>query len=173
MMNLEKFRAAEFERRTARVPVPALADFFDEGAPAELVVQGLTGPEVFEAERRREQNRNIDELVKMLASKNVKTRVSAAAESLGFTGDAHSTLVKAIAFVELGVVSDDLAQEDVVRMAEFHIDTVLALFKQINTLTGLGHVTVGKSNASGQTTASGTPSPSAPEAPEGSGSSSK
>lgn len=173
MMNLEQFRAAAFERRTARVPVPALADFFDEGTPAEFTVHSLTGPEVFQAERRKEQNQNLDELVKLLSGKNTKNRVEAVAESLGFTGNAHAVMVKAIAYVEFGVASEQLTQEDVVRLAEYHIDTVLKLFRKIDELTGLGHVTVGKSKASGQTTASGTPSPCAPEAAGGSGSSSK
>ncbi len=156
MMNLEKFRNAEFERRTETVPVPELAGFFDGDGPAELEVQSLTGPEVFQAERRREQNRNLDELVKKLAGDNSKKKIAALIESLGFTGDVHPMLVKAIAFVEFGVVSVKLTQEDVVRLAEYHIDTMLRLFRKIDNLTALGHVPVGKSKASGQTSASRT-----------------
>ena len=39
---LEKFQAAQFEARTERVSVPALRDFFAEGAEPEFVIRGLT-----------------------------------------------------------------------------------------------------------------------------------
>ena len=165
MMDIEKFRATSYERRTKRVPVPALSYLFPEGAAAELVVQSLSGPEVFKAEERKDVNANVGELVQKLLDQKGGERVSAALEALGISGDeVPARLVKAIAFVEFGVQSVQLTQADAVRLAEYHIDTFLALFKAIDNLTALGYVSAGELNASGQTDGSATPSSSAPEA---------
>lgn len=173
MMNLDNFRSAQFERRTARVAVPALSDFFEDGQEPVITVQNLTGPEVFQAEQRIAQNRNIEGIVKALAGEKPAEVIDGVMESLGLTGSVPDALAKAIAYVEFGVASVKLEQEDAVRLAEFYIESFLKLFNEINRLTGLGHVPPGESSASGQTTGCKTPLPCAPEAPEGSDSSSK
>lgn len=173
MMNLEQFRKAQLERRTARVAVPSLSDFFEDGQEPVITVQSLTGPEVFRAEQRIAQNRNIEGIVKALAGEKPGEVVDGVMQSLGLTGSVPDALAKAIAYVEFGVESIKLEQEDAVRLAEFYIDAFLKLFNEINRLTGLGHVPPGESNASGQTTGCKTPLPCAPEAKADSDSSSK
>lgn len=156
-MNLEKFRAAEFERRTAQVKVPALSHFFDEGQPAEWTVQGLTGPEYFKVEARIRQNSAKAEIMKAFASDDIREQVKAFMASIGISDDADDSLVKMVAYVEFGVASVDLEQHDVVRLAEYHILTVLKAFGVIHDLTSQGHVTAGESNATGTTPESETP----------------
>lgn len=174
MMNIDAFRAETYERRTATVPVPALSKFFPEGSDSELVVQSLTGPEVFRAEERKDSNTAIDVLVRKLVGQDQQEKVDAALGAMGLGGDAlPARLVKAIAFVEFGVREPSLTQADAVRLAEYHIDTFLALFRKIDQLTALGHVSMGELNASGQTNVCETPSPSAPEAGTDTDSSSK
>ncbi len=164
--DIEKYRATEYERRTELVPVPALAAFFDEGEDPGFTVHSLTGPEVYRAEQRIGANRNVEGLVAKLVGGNSKDAVDAILEKLGVAGSSvPDALVKAIAYVEFGVASAALSQNDVVRMAEYHIDTFLSLFNTINRLTALGHVPVGESTASGATPGCETPSPCAPEAP--------
>ena len=151
-MNVDKFRAAQFERRTATVKVPELSAFFDEGQKPELTVQNLTGPEVFEAEQRVSKNRNIEGLVKKLL-KATPEKMDALLEGMGISDNVPDALVKAIAYCEFGIASADLQQQDIVRLAEYHVQAFLRLFNKINSLTGLGHVLPGESNASGTTPA--------------------
>jgi hypothetical protein len=155
-MNLEKFRAAEFERRTARVDVPALSEFFNDGQKAAWEVQGLTGPEYFKAEARIRQNSAKAEILKAFASENIKTKVQAFMQSIGISDDADESLVKMVAYVEMGVASVNLEQPDVVRLAEYHVLTMLKVFGVIYDLTCQGHVTSGESNATGTTPESAT-----------------
>jgi hypothetical protein len=175
--DIEKFRTAEFERRTAAVPVPGLAGFFGDGQEAEITVQSLTGPEVYRAEQRVAANKSIETLVQKLAGGNGAEAVEAVLDAMGVAGTSvPDALAKAIAYVEFGCRSIELTQSDAVRLAEYHIDSFLSLFNKINSLTALGHVPLGESNASGQTNGCETPScsaPEAPSAPEDSGSCSK
>ena len=155
-MDLERFRTTDFERRTARVSVPALSTFFGEG-PAELVVQSLTGSEVFRAEGRVQQNAAREEAIKLLSSTKAKDIGQGILKMFGLTDDVPGALVKAIAYVEFGTVLDGFEQSDSVRLADFLPDTFLSLFNKIHELTGLGHVPVGELNATGITPESGTP----------------
>lgn len=150
-MDLEKFRKADFKRRTARVQVPALSDFFDEDVPVEIEVQGITGPEVFQAENRMSSNEAVEIIAQKLASPRVKVVAEGVMEAFGLTESVPKALVKAIAYVEFGTVLDGFEQGDAVRLAEYHPDTFLTLFGKINELTGLGHVSAGESNATGTT----------------------
>jgi len=162
---IEKFRTTEYERRTDPVPVPALAGFFEDGEKPEIVVQSLTGPEVYRAEQRVAANKSIETLVKKLAGGNGAEAVDAVLDAMGVSGTSvPDALAKAIAYVEFGCQSIDLTQSDAVRLAEYHIDSFLSLFNKINSLTALGHVPLGESNASGATPGCETPSSCAPEA---------
>ncbi|BBO74365.1 hypothetical protein DSCW_17820 [Desulfosarcina widdelii] len=163
--NIEKYRTTEYERRTEPVPVPALAAFFDDDEKPVIVVQNLTGPEVYRAEQRVAVNKNLEGLVKKLADGKGAEAIEAALEALGLGGSSvPDALAKAIAYVQFGCASVKLEQSDAVRLAEFHIDSFLKLFNAINRLTSLGHVPLGESNASGPPLGCRTPSPCAPEA---------
>jgi len=162
---IEKFRTTEHERRTETVPVPALAGFFDEGEKPEIVVQSLTGPEVYRAEQRVKVNKRIEEIIEKLADGEGADAVEAALDALGVGNKSvPDSLAKAIAYVQFGCQSVELTQDDSVRLAEYHIDSFLSLFNKINSLTALGHVSLGESNASGQTRGCKTPLPYVPEA---------
>lgn len=155
--DIEKFRSTDFERRTARVPVPALSMFFGEGEPAEFEVQCLSGPEAFIAENRVAANSVKEEAVTLLSSDKAGDKAKGLMKLFGLDGEVTpDRLVKMIAYVEFGVRSMKLEQHDVVRMAQYSLSSVLALFAEINRLTNLGYVPSGESIATGGTQESAT-----------------
>jgi hypothetical protein len=155
--DLEKFRSTDFERRTARVSVPALSMFFGPDEKAEFTVQCLSGPEAFTAENRVAANSVKEKAIALLSSAKVSDKSKGLLKLYGLDGETTpDQLVKMIAYVELGVCSVKLDQHDVVRMAEYSLPSVLALFSEINSLTNLGFVPLGESNATGKTQESAT-----------------
>ena len=149
MMNLEKFKAATFERRTATVPVPALSSFFDEGKKPELTVQGLTGQEVAKARQRVKQNTALGELIEKVISEKASTKIKGLQQALGLSDDVPDDLVYRIAVAEFGISSVKFEQEDCVKLADACPETFYLVTSKILSLTGLGQVHQGESNASG------------------------
>ncbi len=155
--NLQRFKTTEFQRRTEDVPVPGLASFFDEDDPAVLTVQNLVGEEIARARLRVSQNSAIDELVSRLVSERAASKIDGIQQALGLGDDVPDDLVYRIAVAEFGICSADFQQEDCVKMAAVAPEDFYALTQKIFALTGLGQVPLGESNASGTTSASGTP----------------
>lgn len=147
--HLDKFRRAEFVRRTERVPVPSLASFFD--GPAVIEVQSLNGPELFLAEDRPKHNEVIEKIIGKLESAQITVKVQAAMDALGISDDVPKAVVKMIAYVELGCKSVDLTQADAVRLFEYSIDSFLTLHQTIHKLTMMGFANQGELRASGAT----------------------
>ncbi|WP_419663242.1 hypothetical protein Dvar_36380 [Desulfosarcina variabilis str. Montpellier] len=150
-MNLEKFKQANFERRTATVPVPALSAFFDDGQKAELTVQGLTGQEIARARERIQQNTAINELVEKIVSEKASSKIEGLQQALGLTDEVPNDLVYRIAICEFGVVSVNLEQEDCVKLAANCPETFYQVTSKILSLTGMGQVPQGELIASGTT----------------------
>jgi hypothetical protein len=150
-MNLDKFKQAEFERRTAVIPVPGLSAFFDDGQKAELTVQGLTGHEVARARDRAKQNAAIHELVEKIVGEKASSKIQGIQQALGLSDDVPDDLVYRIAVCEFGVASVKLAQEDCVKLADVSPEDFYQITTRILSLTGLGQVPLGESNASGTT----------------------
>lgn len=151
MMNLEKFKQANFEQRTATLPVPTLAAFFDKDEKPELTVRGLTGFEVARARERVTQNTAISELIEKIVGTKASTKIEGLQQALGLSEDVPSDLVYRIAICEFGVSSVDLEQEDCVKLANTCPETFYQLTSRILELTGMGQVPPGESNASGTT----------------------
>ena len=154
MMNIEKFKQAEFERRTADVPVPGLSSFFSEDQDAVLTVQGLTGQEVATARRRVEQNAAIGELVAKVISEKASSKIEGIQQALGLTDDVPDDLVYRIALAEYGIASVKFEQEDCVKLAGICPESFYTITSKILELTGLGQIPLGESNVSGTTTGS-------------------
>jgi hypothetical protein len=155
-MNIDKFKQANFERRTALVPVPGLSAFFDNGETPELTVQGLTGHEVAKARERVKQNSAINELVEKIVSEKASSKIRGLQQALGLSDDVPDDLVYRIAVCEFGVASVKLEQEDCVKLADICPEDFYLITSKILTLTGLGQVHPGESNASGTPSASKT-----------------
>ena len=150
-MNLENFKQAKFERRTATVPVPALSAFFDDSQKAELTVQGLTGQEVARARERVQQNTAINELVEKIVSEKASSKIQGLQQALGLADDVPDDLVYRIAVAEFGISSIKFEQEDCVKLAAICPETFYQVTSKILSLTGMGQVPLGESNASGTT----------------------
>lgn len=149
MMNLDKFKQAKFERRTATVSVPGLSAFFDDGQPAEFTVQNLTGQEVARARERVKQNAAIGELVAKVISERASSQIAGIQQALGLSDDVPDDLVYRIAVCEYGIVSVQFEQEDCVKLADACPESFYQLTSKILELTGLGQVPLGESSASG------------------------
>lgn len=137
-MNLDKFKTANFKRRTAVVQVPALSDFFDDGVPAEFVVQNLTGEEVAIARERIKQNSAISEIVEKIVGEKVGDKIEGIKEALGMSDNVPDDLVYRHAVAQFGIQSPSLDQSDCVRLAKYYPETFYALTSKIFALTGLG-----------------------------------
>lgn len=148
-MDIKKFKSAEFERRTAPVPVPGLSAFFDDSKKAEFIVQGLTGEEVAKARERVNQNKSINELIESVLSKKTSDKVRGIQQALGIGKEVPDDLAYRIALCEFGVVSVHLEQEDCVKLAAVCPVAFYEVTSKILELTGIGQVHPGESNASG------------------------
>ena len=153
-MNLEKFKQASFERRTATVKVPALSAFFDDKEKPELIVQGLTGQEVAKARERVKQNTALGEMIEKIVSEKASSKIRGLQQALGLSEDVPDDLVYRIAIAEFGISSVKFEQEDCVKLAATCPETFYLVTSKILSLTGLGQVPLGESSASGTTPAS-------------------
>ena len=151
-MEIEKFKAALFERRTEQVPVPGLSAFFPDGQKPVLTVQSLTGEEVAIARERITQNRAIGELMAKIVGEKASSKVEGIRQALGVSDDVPNDLVYRIAVAEFGIQSDRFEQEDAVKLADVCPETFYLLTSKILALTGMGQISSGELNASGTTT---------------------
>ena len=152
MMEIEKFKAALFERRTEQVLVPGLSAFFPDGQKPVLTVQSLTGEEVAIARERITQNRAIGELMAKIVGEKASSKVEGIRQALGVSDDVPNDLVYRIAVAEFGIQSDRFEQEDAVKLADVCPETFYLLTSKILALTGMGQISLGELNASGTTT---------------------
>lgn len=151
--DLSKFRASNWERRTASVKIPALSGLYDDPT---VLVQNLTGAEVYEAEGRVRRNADISETVRKIASAISKEKAEGIVEALGISDTVPSAMVKAIAYIEFGTVEPKFDQSDAVKLAEISFDAFFVVFRKIDELTAAGAVMMGESIASGPTEESAT-----------------
>lgn len=142
MFDVSKFTEAKLSQRTAEVPLPELAEFFDSAENAKAVVRALSGEElaiVREAAARNHAAR--DALQAMQAGGDVSEAVkSAIAVLVGATGgktvpDEHARFLEV---VRLGLVSPVLDHQQVVKLAMFYPVQFQVLANRIFTLSGMG-----------------------------------
>jgi hypothetical protein len=107
---------------------------------------------LFQAQARIKANKAVEELVKMLAASGAKVRAAGVVQAMGLDDRrVADKLVEAMAYVEFGVVSVKLSQEDCVKLARVKPACLLDLYDRIEKLSGLGFVAQGELNATGTT----------------------
>jgi len=144
-MNFEKFKNAQFQRRTAKVNVPSLSAFADEGAETcEIEVQGLTGEEVATARERVKTNTALNEVIEKFAGGTVPEAVDALKEKLGLSDSLPGDAVYRLAVLEFGLVGHPFDRPDCVRMFNAHPEAFYSLTSKILELTGVGQPTLGE-----------------------------
>ena len=147
-----KFERAKFEPRRARVPVPALADFFGEGETPEWEVRGLTSAELHRAIEAKQRQGSIESIVKAIAAN--QDQAGAVRKALGLTKDTPGEIAKRLEMLCMGSVAPAIELPAAVKLAECFPIEFLHLTNEISELTGKGAELVKPAAASPKTTAS-------------------
>ncbi len=149
--NAEKFERAKLEPRRAKVQVPALAAFFDEGETPEWEVRGLTSVELHKAIEAKNRQGSIESIVKAIAAN--QDQAGAVRKALGLTKDTPGEIAKRLEMLTLGSVSPAISLPVAVKLAEAFPIEFLSLTNEISELTGKGAEMVKPAAASQPTTA--------------------
>lgn len=150
--NADKFERAKFEARRAKVPVPAMADFFDEGETPEWEVRGLSAVELHKALEASRRQGSIESIVKAIAAN--QDQAGAVRKALGLTKDTPGEIAKRLEMLVMGSVSPAIELPAAVKLAENFPIEFLSLTNEISELTGKGAELVKPPAASQKMTAS-------------------
>ena len=145
--NTEKFMGTKFVPRNDEIPVPDLADFFDDAEPV-WKVRGLTGVELGRIEEAVSRNRNIAAILEGLVQPGTKEKVESVRELFGIGDKTPDDTAKRIEMIMLGSIEPVVDLDLALRIckafpAEFYLIT-----QKITEITGMGHVP-GKPKPSG------------------------
>ena len=148
--NAEKFERSKFEARRAKVPVPALSDFFDEGETPEWEVRGLSAVELHKAMEAGKRQGSIEAIVKAIAAN--QDQAGAVRKALGLTKDTPGEIAKRLEMLVMGSVAPAVSLPVAVKLAEAFPIEFLTLTNEITDLTGKGAEMVKPQAASQPTT---------------------
>ena len=148
--NAEKFERSKFEARRAKVPVPALSDFFDEGETPEWEVRGLSAVELHKAMEAGKRQGSIEAIVKAIAAN--QDQAVAVRKALGLTKDTPGEIAKRLEMLVMGSVAPAVSLPVAVKLAEAFPIEFLTLTNEITDLTGKGAEMVKPQAASQPTT---------------------
>lgn len=160
MFDTARFTQAPFAARTARVPLPALAVFFDEGEIPAFEVRGLEGSELARCNEAVRVNRDVGELVAGLMSDASADKVMAVRDALGVGDAVPDEIAKRVEMLVIAGVEPKLDREAVLKLARAFPIEFYQLTNRITVLTGEGMV-LGESSGSGAIPASEPLAPSA------------
>lgn len=150
--NADKFERAKFEARRAKVPVPALVDFFDEGESPVWEVRGLSAVELHKAIEASKRQGSIEAIVKAIAAN--QDQAGAIRSALGLTKDTPGEIAKRLEMLVMGSVAPAIELPTAVKLAEAFPIEFLTLTNEITDLTGKGAEMVKPQAASQPTTVS-------------------
>lgn len=154
MFDADRFTAAKLAPRTAVVPVPGLAAYFDGGEPAEWVVRGLTGQELGQAKAAVSARKDVAVLVDKLLGAQSAERADAVRRLFGLGDEVPADVALRIHLVRMASVAPACDEECAVKLCTcFPVEFGL-ISQKILELTGAGHEP-GKAGASGGTPPSG------------------
>lgn len=148
--NADKFERAKFEARRAKVPVPAMSDFFDEGETPEWEVRGLSAVELHKAMEAGKRQGSIEAIVKAIAAN--QDQAGAVRKALGLTKDTPGEIAKRLEMLVMGSVAPAVSLPVAVKLAEAFPIEFLQLTNEISDLTGRGADLVKPQAASQPTT---------------------
>jgi len=134
--NADKFERTKLEPRRARVPVPALAPFFDEGEAPEWEVRGLSATELHRALDAGKRQGAIESVVRALATSG--DQAQAVRKALGLSADTPGEIAKRLEMLVMGSVAPIIELPAAVKLAESFPIEFLSLTNEITELTGKG-----------------------------------
>jgi len=132
----DKFERAAFVPRKARVAVPALSAFFDEGETPEFEVRGLSAVELHKALEASRRQGSVESIVKAITESGDQAAVIR--KALGLTKDTPGEVAKRLEMLVAGAVNPVLTLPQAVKLAEGFPIEFLSLTNEISTLTGQG-----------------------------------
>ena len=135
-----KFLQTSFKHRTDPVPVPDLAEFFEEDSKPEWIVRGMTGQEVGRCAEAATKREAINLLVSGLMSTVTKDTVEAAKDVLGVGNDTPADIAKRIEHLVVASVDPVCTLDLAVRICEIFPVEFYQITNKIMELTGKGQV---------------------------------
>lgn len=132
----EKFGRAQYEARTEVVTIPALAEFFGPGEAPAITVRGLTASELHKAMEAGQRGKQVDAVVKAIASQ--KDQIAAIRQALGLSADTPGEIAKRIEMLVSGSVTPKLDHATAAKLAEVFPVEFYDITNRITTLTGQG-----------------------------------
>jgi hypothetical protein len=136
--NAEKFLNAKMQPRTADVPVPGMASWFDGEEKPAWKVRGITGQELGQAKQAVENRKDIAALVAGIIGGQSAEKAEAARKIMNIDDTVPANVALRIHLVKLGSV-DPVADEDLaVKLCTCYPVEFEMIGKKILELTGQG-----------------------------------
>ncbi|HMN55653.1 MAG TPA: hypothetical protein PKE15_00265 [Ottowia sp.] len=151
--NAETFEAAEFVPRRKRVPVEALARWFD-GEPL-WEVRGLNADELHRAIEAPKKQASVEAIVHAITSSGDKAE--AVRKAIGLTAGSSGEIVKRLEMLVIGSVAPQIEHATAAKLAESFPIEFFTLTNAITELTGMGFE-MGKPAAASPMTPASSPS---------------
>ena len=151
MFDIKSFMSAQFVPREEDVPVPDMAEFFDEGEKPVWRVKSLTGQEMFFALEAAERNRKIKAVLEGITSEVMAELTSAVRKLVGDRGEVTDALAKKIEMFAIGSVAPKADIELAIKVCRTYPVEFTIIAATIEGLTGMGHETKKKPSSSGTT----------------------
>jgi hypothetical protein len=151
--NAQGFQDTQFEPRRKKVPLPALARWFD-GAPL-WEVRGLNADELHRAIDASKKQANVEAIVRAITASGDKAE--AVRKAIGLTAGSSAEVVKRLEMLVLASVEPKIDHATAAKLAETFPIEFFTLTNVITELTGLGFDLAKPAAASPMTPASSQP----------------
>jgi len=151
--DVKKFENAKFTDRTEAVKVPDLTDWFGKDENPEIIVRGLTGPEIATVNEAAAKNKNLAAILEAFASADVNEKIQAIKAEIGADGRIPDEIAKRIEQLKIACVVPAFDQIQAVKFFEVFPIEAYMVTNAINRLTGKGKLP-GESKPSGKKTKS-------------------
>jgi len=138
MFNVDAFLQEKLVPRTAKVAVPALANWFSVDDAIVWEVRGLCGEEMAKAQEAAIKSKNISAIVEAVASTLKDEKVNAIKDLLGTSDKVPVELAKRMEMLVMGSVSADVDLPLAVKLAQHFPVEFMQISSKILELTGLG-----------------------------------
>ena len=151
----KKFKQSKFIHRTKLVPVPDLADWFDEDETPAWEVRGLTGKELGVTKQAAAKNKSLAGIMEMLNSSKVveKTKALQAVFDMDLKGTTEN-IAERLEQLVMGSVNPTCDLDLALKICERRPVDFYNLTNEILKLTG-GGMELGKPKGSGKKRTSG------------------
>jgi len=140
--DIKRFEKVKFDDRTEAVSVPDLKEWFGEGEAPEIIVRGLTGPEIARANEEA------------ISSADASEKIEAVKAAFGLDDRVPDEIARRVEQLKIGSVSPKFDQMQAVKFFEVFPVEAYMVTNTINRLTGKGKLP-GESKPSGSKKASG------------------